>query len=82
MMSSQMVSTNAGTLNLNQEFRSEHYFQGSLSLPFIFTKLESDKQADLPALVEFLVRSIINKSTVGITTTEYVGSMRGLSRVA
>ena len=46
LSTSQMVSGTASMVNLNMDFRSIHYFQGSLSLPMMFTKQESDKQTD------------------------------------
>jgi hypothetical protein len=75
-----MMSGTASVVNLNMDFRSIHYFQGSLSLPMMYTKQESDKQSEQPAVVDFLVKALANKATVGITTTEYVSMMRTLSR--
>ena len=75
-----MISGNAGNISLNQEFRSQQYFQGSLSLPFMYTRLDADKQSEFPIIADFLVKSLANKSTVGITTTEYVSAMKNLTR--
>jgi hypothetical protein len=46
----------------------------------MFTKLESDKQADMPGFVDFLVASIAMKKTVGISTQDYINSMRQWQR--
>lgn len=79
-ITSQMISGNATNISLNQDFRSQQYFQGSLSLPLMYTKLDADKQSEFPIIADFLVKSLANKSTVGITTTEYVSAMKNLTR--
>lgn len=75
-----MISGNAANISLNQEFRSQQYFQGSVSLPFMYTRLDADKQSEFPIIAEFLVKSLADKSTVGISTTEYVSAMKNLTR--
>jgi hypothetical protein len=47
----------------------------------MFTKLEGERQAEVTQVVEFLIRSLSQKATVGISTQEYLSAMRGLSRI-